>query len=154
MEPTSTSTGLGKGAPVLEVLPKVPSWRQERSLWRDAWAKLIANRLALVSIFIMGLIFFIGIFGPVLAPYDYLHQDLGNMAASPSLAHPLGTDELGRDMLSRILWGGRTALLVALIVTGFSLILGVSFGAAAAYLGARADFIFTRVVDLLQTFPG
>jgi peptide/nickel transport system permease protein len=154
MEPASTSAGVGKQSRVAEVLPNAPAWKVERSLWRDAWAKLIANRLALVSIFIMGLIFFIGIFGPLLAPYDYLHQDLLNMAAAPSADHLLGTDELGRDMLSRILWGGRTALLVAFIVTGFSLVLGVTFGAAAAYLGARADFIFTRVVDLLQTFPG
>src|SRR5262245_9904019 len=153
MEPT-TSANLGPGPQVLEALPEIVYYRNERSLWRDAWSKLIANRLALVSIFLMALIFFIGIFGPMLAPYDYLHQDLTNMAAAPTLEHPLGTDELGRDMLSRILWGGRTAVLVATIVTGFSLLLGVTFGAAAAYLGARADFIFTRVVDLLQTFPG
>jgi peptide/nickel transport system permease protein len=154
-EQTTTSTGLNQGAPpVVQVLPETATRRKERSLWRDAWHKLIANRLALISIFIMGLIFFVGIFGPLIAPYDYLRQDLSNMAATPSWAHPLGTDELGRDMLSRILWGGRTAILVASIVTSMSFVMGVSFGAAAAYLGARADFIFSRVVDLLQTFPG
>jgi peptide/nickel transport system permease protein len=154
MEPTISSTK-ADGRLVIETLPAQASRRRkERSLWRDAWSKLIANRLALVSLFIMGFILLMGIVGPFVAPYDYLRQDLSNMAATPTLAHPLGTDELGRDMLSRLLWGGRTAILVATIVTGMSLVLGVSFGAAAAYLGARADFIFLRVVDLLQTFPG
>jgi peptide/nickel transport system permease protein len=155
MEPTTSSADLARKTPVLEALPS-DVWypRKERSLWRDAWSKLIANRLSLVSLFIMGFILLIGIIGPFVAPYDYLHQDLLNMAATPTRAHPLGTDELGRDMLSRILWGGRTAVLVATIVTGLSFLFGVTFGSAAAYLGARADFIFTRVVDLLQTFPG
>src|SRR5262245_39355134 len=134
-------------------VPGAPT-KPDRTLWRDAVAKFTANRLAMASVVIMVLVFFIGVLGPFVAPYDYLEQDFLSQTVGPSAQHLLGTDELGRDLFSRILWGGRTALLVAVLVTSLSLILGVAFGSTAAYLGGGADALFTRVVDLLQVFPG
>ncbi len=126
---------------------------KERSLWRDAWSKLIANRLALGSVFVLTAIFFIAVFGPYLTPYDHLDQDWKHIAEGPSSLHLLGTDELGRDMLSRIMAGGRTAVLVAIVATVFRLIIGMLMGTAGAYLGGWIDALIVRLIDLIQGFP-
>lgn len=148
------ATGALTRPPSSVAVPAIGLRGPERTFLRDAWSKFVKNRLAVAGLVVMAGIFAIGIFGPLVAPYDYLHQDLLNQMAPPSRAHLLGTDELGRDLLSRVLWGGRTALLVATVVTSLTLVLGVTFGATAAYLGGFADALFVRVVDLLQTFPG
>ena len=127
--------------------------RQERSLWRDAWSKLSANRLALGSVFVLVIIFIVAIFGPLVTPYDYLEQDWMHISEGPSLLHPLGTDELGRDMLSRIMAGGRTAVLVATVATTFRFLFGMFMGAIAAYLGGWVDSLIVRIIDLIQSFP-
>ena len=125
----------------------------ERSLVRDAVRKLVANRLAMLSLFVIIFIFFIGVFGPYLAPQDYLEQDLRAYNQGPSREHLLGTDELGRDMLSRLLWGGRTAIMVAVVSTSLSYLIGILFGTLAAYRGGLTDAAFVRIVDLFDSFP-
>ena len=125
----------------------------ERSLVRDAVRKLVANRLAMLSLFVIIFIFFIGVFGPYLAPQDYLDQDLRAYNQGPSREHLLGTDELGRDMLSRLLWGGRTAIMVAVVSTSLSYLIGILFGTMAAYRGGLTDAAFVRIVDLFDSFP-
>lgn len=127
--------------------------QDERSLVRDAVRKLVANRLAMVSLFVIVFVFFIGIFGPLLAPQDYLEQDLRAYNQGPSREHLLGTDELGRDMLSRLLWGGRTAIMVAVVSTSISYLIGILFGTLAAYRGGLTDAVFVRTVDLFDSFP-
>jgi peptide/nickel transport system permease protein len=111
------------------------------------------NRLSLLGfIILMGLIF-MAIFGPALAPYSYRVQQLNNVAAAPNAQHWLGTDDLGRDMLTRIIWGARTAAIVAVLVTTFSLVLGVLLGALAAYLGGWVDWLISRLVDVAASIP-
>lgn len=125
-----------------------------RSPWRDAWVRLRRNRLALFGLVVAGLMVFTAIFAPWLAPYSYSDQDLDAVELPPSLQHPLGTDELGRDLLSRIIWGARTACLVALVVVSISVTIGVLLGATAAYLGGWVDTLVMRVCDFLFAFPG
>ena len=81
-----------------------------RSLWSNAFRRLIRNRMSLFSLFIVILVLLLAIFGPALSPYDYTKQDIFNTSQPPTAEHLLGTDELGRDILSRLMWGARTAL--------------------------------------------
>ena len=101
---------------------------EQRSLWQDAIEQLTRNRLAIFGAFIASLLLFVAIFGPWLAPYDYAEQNLFRINEPPSRDHWLGTDGLGRDMFTRILYGARTAFLVGLIVTVGTTVLGVVLG--------------------------
>ena len=92
--------------------------------------------------------------GPILSPYDPAAQDLARRLEGPSLAHPFGLDELGRDILARIFAGAQISLLVGLAVVGVSSIVGMFFGSIAGYFGGRVDDVVSRVVDVLMAFPG
>jgi peptide/nickel transport system permease protein len=92
--------------------------------------------------------------GPIVTPYDPAAQDLARRLEGPSLAHPFGLDELGRDILARIVAGARISLLVGLAVVGVSSTLGMFFGSIAGYFGGRVDDVVSRVVDVLMAFPG
>lgn len=124
-------------------------------LWSDAWAALRQNRAASVAFWILVAMALVVIVGPGLLPYSYEQTDWDNVAMAPSLAagHPFGTDSLGRDLLVRTLWGGRISLLVALVATGVSLVIGVSYGAIAGYVGGRVDQLMMRAVDILYALP-
>lgn len=126
---------------------------EERNLWLDAWERLRRNKLAVVGLIIAVLLVLISIFGPMLAPYGYNQTHLDRIEESPSARHWLGTDQLGRDMLTRILYGARTAVLVATLTTVISTFLGVLLGAMAAYLGGWVDTLISRIVDILMSFP-
>ena len=124
-----------------------------RGLWSDAFRRMVRNRLSLVGLVIFLLLFITAIFGPYIAPYPYMLQNLDRIAETPSADYLLGTDDLGRDMLSRIMWGARTAGIVAIISTSFSLILGVILGGIAAYMGSWADWLISRAVDVTMSIP-
>ena len=123
------------------------------SLWSDAIGRLLKNKAAMVGAII--LIFLIGcaILAPVIAPYSYSFQDLDLGASPPSTEHLLGTDILGRDLLSRILYGARISLLVGFVATGVALVIGVSWGIVAGYFGGRVDQVMMRIVDVLYGLP-
>ncbi|MDP2949644.1 MAG: ABC transporter permease [Chloroflexota bacterium] len=125
-----------------------------RSLSHAAWARLRRNRAALFGLIVALTMLLTGLFAPVLAPHSYSDQNLDAVEAPPSLQHPFGTDELGRDMLSRVIWGARTASLVAVVVMAITVSLGLLLGAAAAYLGGWVDTVVMRTCDLLFAFPG
>ena len=127
--------------------------RKQRGLWGDALRRLIRNRLSMIGLFIFIGLFVLAVFGPVIAPYPYMLQDLERVAEPPSGDHWFGTDDLGRDMLSRILWGARTAGIVALISTFFSLLLGIILGALGAYLGGWVDWVISRAIDVTMSIP-
>lgn len=127
--------------------------RKHRSLWGDAIRRLVRNRMAMFSLVIIGLVVFMAIFGPYLSPYGYNDQDLANVNQPPSWQHLMGTDELGRDILTRIMWGARTALLVALISQGLSYLIGILTGGIAAYAGGIVDSIIMRLADIFMAFP-
>lgn len=127
---------------------------QSRSLWKDAVGRLLSNRLSVIGLIITILLLVAAIFGPYIAPYSYTEQDLLHVAQMPTADHWLGTDEIGRDLFSRVLWGARTATLVAIFTTFISVIIGVVLGALAGYGGALADNITGRVIDIVMSVPG
>jgi len=127
---------------------------QTRSLWKDAVGRLLRNRLSVIGLIITILLLIAALFGPYIAPYTYTEQDLLNVAKMPSVDHWLGTDEIGRDLFSRVLWGARTATLVAIFTTFISVIIGVIVGAIAGYGGALADNITGRIIDIVMSVPG
>ena len=129
------------------------SMPEQRSLWQDALEQLMRNRLAIFGVFVAFLLVFVSIFGPWLSPYDYTQQNLFRINEGPSADHWLGTDGLGRDMLTRILHGARTAFLVGLIVTIGTTVLGVVLGAAGAFLGGWVDALVMRLADITMAFP-
>ena len=117
-----------KAAPVADKLNPT----RKRSQWRDVWKRLRRNKLAMVGMVIVLLLILMAVFADFIAPYDYDAADFGSRLEFPSKEHLLGTDNFGRDLLSRIIYGGRTSLLVALTALVMSLIVGGFFGATAA----------------------
>ncbi|EYD74128.1 Dipeptide transport system permease protein DppC [Rubellimicrobium mesophilum DSM 19309] len=126
---------------------------EQVSLWRDAWHRLRANRLAVFGLCIVVILVFVAVAGPWISPYDFLSQDLEATNQGPSMAHWFGTDDLGRDVLSRVIYGARTALLVAVVVTGIALAIGVTLGAIAGYVGGRVDAVIMWVTDMVMSVP-
>src|SRR5438093_1810871 len=124
-----------------------------RSLWRDALGRLARNRLSVIGMTVTVFFVLLAIFGPVLAPYPYQQQDLRRTNELPTADHWLGTDDLGRDFLSRVMWGARTAIIVATFVTSIAVTLGILLGGVAAYLGGFADSVVGRLVDVAQSVP-
>lgn len=133
--------------------PEAVEIEQGASLWRDAWHRLGRNRLALISLFIFVAISIFCIVGPFLSPWNSEEQDLLRGAEGPSAAHWFGTDTLGRDLMVRVMEGGRISLLVGLIATLVALLIGVIYGATAGYVGGRTDSVMMRIVDLLYALP-
>ena len=125
----------------------------QRSLWLDALERLLRNKAAMIGLFISIVVLFIGAFGPYLAPHDYLRTNLARIADGPGTIYWVGTDLVGRDMLSRLFWGARTAVFVAVVVIVISNVIGVSAGAIAAYGGKILDDIIMRITDVLFAFP-
>jgi len=126
---------------------------QGTSLWRDAWLRLRRNRMALFGLAVLGLFVLTVLLTPWLAPYGYDTQDLDLGATPPSVAHWLGTDIFGRDLLTQIMYGGRISLAVGFVATAVALLIGVSWGAIAGYVGGRVDAIMMRLVDILYALP-
>ncbi len=123
------------------------------SLWVDARRRLIQNRAAIAGIWVTAALIVLGVMAPILAPYAYDEQNLDLGAAPPSAAHWLGTDSLGRDLLTRMLYGSRISLLVGILATMVSMLIGVTYGAIAGYVGGRADAVMMRIVDILYSLP-
>ena len=119
------------------------------SLWSDALYRLTRNKAAMLGGFILILLIICAVLAPWIAPYSYSYQDLNLGASPPSGEHLLGTDILGRDLLSRILYGARISLLVGFVATGVALVIGVSWGIIAGYMGGRIDSVMMRIVDVL-----
>jgi oligopeptide transport system permease protein len=138
------------------------------SLWKDAWRRLLKNRLAVFGMVVVLLVAVASILGPSIikrttgyAP-DYIPRDAKLIRSFPpfkgpdgsfSWLHPMGTDNQGRDMLARVLQGGQISLMVGIIATIVSLLIGVAYGAVAGYLGGRLDNLMMRFVDILYSLP-
>ncbi|MGJ3242713.1 MAG: ABC transporter permease [Opitutales bacterium] len=123
------------------------------SLWQDAWDRLKQNRLAVVCLW-----FFLGItvvcwFGPLLSPHDAEAQDLARGAVGPNLTHWMGTDPLGRDLLVRVMEGGRISIMVGFAATVVALTIGIAWGAIAGFSGGKTDSALMRIVDILYALP-
>ena len=123
------------------------------SLWRDAWIRLRANRLATISLFFFIFISILTIIGPEVISTSYEDQDLNNTFAKPGSTHLFGTDNLGRDLFARVLHGGRISLAVGFLATAVSLVIGVAYGMTSGYLGGKTDALMMRIVDILYSLP-
>ncbi|MDQ2639045.1 MAG: ABC transporter permease [Pseudomonadota bacterium] len=133
--------------------PAVVNFERGTSLWQDAWRRLQRNRLAVIGAVVLAVIGLACVLVPWLSPYGYEQQDLVLGAAPPSAQHWLGTDTFGRDLLTRILYGGRISLTVGFVATFVALVIGVAWGATAGYYGGRVDSVMMRIVDILYALP-
>jgi len=120
---------------------------------RDFLRRLWHVRLAGVGLIIVGIVVLTALFAPLLAPYDPTQKNTRNLLKAPTFQHPLGTDELGRDTLSRVIYGARISLEVGVIAVGISLVIGVLLGLVAGYTGGATDAIIMRIMDGLLAFP-
>ncbi|HZI17171.1 MAG TPA: ABC transporter permease [Pyrinomonadaceae bacterium] len=138
------------------------------SLWRDAWRRLLKNKLAVFGMVVVVIITLVCLAGPPIIraatgySYDTIPADSRLIQSFPpftgpdgqfSWTHPMGTDSAGRDMLARVLQGGRISLMVGIIATFVSLIIGITWGATAGYLGGKVDDVLMRIVDVLYAIP-
>ena len=126
---------------------------QQSSLWSDAWRRLLANKAAVAGGLVLLILIVLAIFAPWIAPHSYSYQNLDLGAQPPSAEFLLGTDTLGRDLFSRILYGARVSLLVGFVATAVALVIGVSWGIIAGYFGGRVDSVMMRIVDVLYGLP-
>ncbi len=115
--------------------------------------RLKRNKMAVAALFILILLTLIALFAPLLTPYDRDQLDLANSYQKPSAEHWLGTDDLGRDTFTRLIYGGRVSLSVGLVSTAISLLIGVFLGAIAGYSGGWVDNLIMRIVDVFMCFP-
>jgi peptide/nickel transport system permease protein len=132
-----------------ELLPAEPAARNQRR----AIARLRRNRAALAGLAVIALLVMAAVFAPLLAPYDPYRVELAQRLQPPSAAHLLGTDELGRDILSRLLYGARVSLWVGVVTVALAGVIGVSGGVVAGYLGGYWDIVIMRLVDVFLAFP-
>ncbi|MEO8481075.1 MAG: ABC transporter permease [Acidobacteriota bacterium] len=138
------------------------------SLWQDAWRRLFRNRLAVAGLVVVAVVVVASAIGPPIIKattgytYDYIPSNVELIKAMPpfsaadgsfSWTHPMGTDNAGRDVLARVLLGGRISLMVGLISTFVSLVIGITYGATAGYFGGRIDEAMMRLVDVLYALP-
>ena len=126
---------------------------QESSLFKDALLRLTTNKLSLFSLIYIFILVFVALITPFIAPYDYAYQDLALGASPPSSDHLLGTDTLGRDLLTRMMYGSRISLMVGFLATSVALIIGVIWGTIAGFSGGKTDAIMMRIVDTLYGIP-
>ena len=126
---------------------------QDSTLWSDAWRRLLANKAAVAGGLVLLIFILLAIFAPWVAPHSYSYQNLELGASPPSSDFLLGTDTLGRDLFSRILYGARVSLMVGFVATGVALIIGVSWGIIAGYFGGKTDSVMMRIVDVLYGLP-
>jgi ABC-type dipeptide/oligopeptide/nickel transport system permease subunit len=123
------------------------------SLWRDAWRRLLRNKLAVAGGVTVILLVLIALLADVLAPYSYTKTNFGRLNEAPTRQYLLGTDQLGRDMLSRMIYGARVSMLVGLGAQVIIVLIGVPIGALAGWAGGRTDTLLTRFIDVMYAFP-
>ena len=117
------------------------------------WRRFAASRRALAGAVVLGALALSALLAPVLAPYDPTEQRAGAVAEPPSMAHPMGTDNFGRDVLSRALWGGRVSQLIGLLSMAVSVVVGVVVGGLAGFYGRGLDGLLMRLTETVVTFP-
>jgi len=133
---------------------KTTSLSPSRTLWQDARRSFSKNRLAIIGLVVVGIFIVMALFANILAPFSYYHSDLAANLQFPSLAHPFGTDPIGRDELSLIIFGARTSLLVGFSVQLIAFGIGLPLGALAGMRGGWFDFVITRLLEVMTAFPG
>ncbi len=123
------------------------------TLWRDGWRRLKRNKLAMAGGLMVVVLCLMAIFAEFLAPYSYTKPNFGAINEAPSRGYPLGTDQLGRDMLSRMIYGARISMIVGLGAQLIIVLIGVPIGALSGFIGGRTDLFLTRFIDVMYAFP-
>ena len=126
---------------------------ESKSFARNVWESFSRNRLALVGLILLALLVCAAIFGPMLSPYPYDGMDAMSRNQGSTAAHWFGTDQMGRDVLTRVLYGARVSLLVGFASTALNLVIGVLYGSIAGYVGGRVDMVMMRIVDVIYAVP-
>lgn len=127
--------------------------QKSKSLWYDAWRRLKKNRAAVISGYFIVVLCFVAVFADMLSPYTFDEQNMDQILAVPSAQHWLGTDDLGRDLLSRLIYGAQMSMAVGIFTAIFSLAMGIVYGAIAGWVGGRVDSAMMRFVDILDSIP-
>jgi oligopeptide transport system permease protein len=127
--------------------------RPQTTYWQDAWRRLKKNKAAVISLWVIILILIAAIFGPLLSPYSYTQQNLIFQNTPPGAEHWFGTDNVGRDLLVRCLYGARISLAVGIFATFISIFIGALYGGISGFLGGRVDNIMMRIVDIFYAIP-
>jgi ABC-type dipeptide/oligopeptide/nickel transport system permease subunit len=139
--------------PRREALTQAAATRDTTSERARVWRRFVRYRPGLVGLAVIGLLIIFAVFAPLIAPHSPETIDTSLRGAPPSATYPLGNDDVGRDILSRIIYGSRIALIVGLGATAIAVSVGVTIGATAGYFGGRVDFVLSRLVDTLMAFP-
>lgn len=127
---------------------------KKRTLWRDAARSFFKNRLATAGLVAVSIFILVAVFADIIAPYTYYKSILSDNLQFPSTRHLLGTDAVGRDLFSRLIFGARTSLLVGFSVQGLAFLIGLPLGALAGLRGGWIDFLVTRLLEVMAAFPG
>ncbi len=143
---------------VEELLSIASNAEKGKSFWQLAWKRFKKNKLAMFGMVVITILIIVSVFAPVFAPYDPDYSEVNeagvyNKLQPPSAAHPFGTDDLGRDNLSRLIYAGRISLAVGLVAVSISVVLGVILGSIAGYFGGWVDNVIMRLVDIVICFP-
>jgi len=128
--------------------------RKKESMFKQVFKRLSKNPAAMTGLIVLGIIIILAIIGPYIAPYDPNYMDYANMYATPNAQHWLGCDQLGRDLLSRLLCGGKYSLSLGIIAAMVGLILGTFFGCLVGYAGKTVDNVAMRICDIWSAIPG
>ncbi len=136
---------------ITEIVPEIKYTRS--SLYKDAWKRLKKNKLAMVGLGIVIMLILIAIFSSLIAPYNPIARVKEESSLSPGRAHIFGTDLLGRDIFSRVIYGSRISIMVGVVAVGISVIIGLFLGALSGYFGNVSDAFIMRIADIFFAFP-
>ena len=128
--------------------------REKQSRFKGTVKRLFKNKGALAGLVVITIIILLSLLAPIIAPYGYAEIDIPNKFSPPSREHLFGTDSMGRDILSRILYGGRFSLQIGILASGSAVIISIVLGSIAGYFGGRVDNIMMRALDVIQAIPG
>jgi peptide/nickel transport system permease protein len=134
-------------------LRQAPAARMSTGFFADAWRRLRRNRAALGGLFLVGFLAVLAVLAPIVAPLDPIAQDLDARLLPPSRQHWLGTDDLGRDLLSRMIYGGRVSLTVGIVSVSIALVAGTVLGLLAGFYAGWLDSVTMRTMDIMLAFP-
>ncbi len=127
--------------------------RESVSFWKDVWRRIKKDKLAMIGLCVVIFITLVAILAPVLTPYSYETQDLYNTNAMPSAEHIFGTDQFGRDVFTRVLYGARISMTVAYVSTITTLLIGALYGGISGFIGGKVDMVMMRIVEILSGIP-
>lgn len=122
--------------------------RPSISYWRNCWLRLKKDKLAMFGLAVIIVITLLAVFVPMLSPYTYDQTDFAHMLEWPSMAHPFGTDKMGRDIFVRTMYGARISLTIGFAAAAINMVIGVFYGGIAGYMGGMTDMIMMRIVEI------